>query len=229
MGDAYTGTDNLEAMTRARRYNASLVDLAVRNMPRQGRCLDFGAGIGTFAAAVREAGFDVTALDPEAVHIAALEGLGLTTLGSLADVPDGTFAGVWSFNVLEHVQDDVAALRDVHRVMAPDGVLVLYLPALEWLWTSMDDKVRHYRRYTRARLRRKLAAAGFRVEHTRYADSLGVVATLLFKVLGSRKGDIDGGSVAIYDRVLFPLSRRLDPLVGRLLGKNVIAIARPTR
>lgn len=224
--DAYTGTDNLEAMERADRYNAYLVDLAARYMPRDGRCLDFGAGIGTFAARVDALGFDVTALDPEAVHATALEALGLNTLASLDDVLDETFSGVWSFNVLEHIQDDVAALRDIHRVTAPGGVVVLYLPALEWLWTSMDDKVRHYRRYTRARLARKLEAADFRVEHVRYADSLGVVATLLFKVLGSRDGDIDGDAVALYDRMIFPLSRRLDSALGRVLGKNVIAVAR---
>ena len=223
--DAYTGTDNLEAMQSARRYNAFLTDLALRSLPADGRYLDFGAGIGTFARAVARTGRDVTALDTEPDHVAVMRAEGLHAISSLDGVPDHAFDGAWSFNVLEHIGDDIGALRTVRRVIRPGGILVAYLPALPLLWTSMDDKVRHHRRYTRASLSATLAAAGFATQTCRYADSLGALVTLVYKAIGSREGDITPRSVALYDRFVFPMSHRLDALTHRLGGKNVFAIA----
>jgi len=65
------GTDNLEVMAEAKQYNRFLVSLVAENLSRNGRCLDFGAGIGTFATQVSARGFEVDALDAEPVHQAA--------------------------------------------------------------------------------------------------------------------------------------------------------------
>lgn len=228
MSDAevYTGTDNLEVMADAHRYNAYLVDLAAANLPPGGRCLDFGAGIGTFAMEIAALGFDVTAFDTEPSHVIAMRASGLHTIGSLAEAGDGAFDGAWSFNVLEHISDDVAALQGLHRVLKPGATLVVYVPALMWLWSSMDDKVEHYRRYTRADLASKLEATGFDVERCRYADSLGIAATLAYKAVGDKEGSLDRRSVRFYDSFAFPVSRFLDRAMGRVGGKNVFAIAR---
>jgi hypothetical protein len=68
---------------------------------------------------------------------------------------------------------------------------------------------------------------GFEIERAEYADSLGFFVTLLYKVIGSRAGDISSGSVRFYDRVVFPLSRLLDRVgLSRLFGKNLLAVMR---
>jgi hypothetical protein len=91
----------------------------------------------------------------------------------------------------------------------------------------MDDSVGHYRRYERQMLRQRLEAAGFEVLELRYKDSLGFLLSLLFKVLKSESGEPSARSLEIYDRWLLPISRVLDLFFSRLVGKNLLAVAKP--
>lgn len=225
---AYRGTDNLEAMQAALRYNAYLTELAVSHLPPGGRYLDFGAGIGTFTRAVAAYGRQVTALDTEPTHVDALRHQGFSAITSLDGLPDEAFDGAWSFNVLEHIQDDLSVLMDLRRVIRPGGTLVVYLPALPQLWTAMDDKVGHFRRYTRSSLSTTLRAAGFEQTTCRYADCLGALVTLAYRAIGNRNGDITRASVATYDRFVFPASKVLDQMLRGVVGKNVFAVAERT-
>lgn len=221
----YEGTDNLEVMAEAVNYNRFLVRLVTRHLRRDGTVLDFGAGIGTFAAWVREEGFSVEALDIEPEHQAAIRAAGIPAIGSLSDVADARFAGIYSLNVLEHIEDDMGVLRELFRVLEPGGSMVIYVPAFRFLFTSMDHKVGHVRRYTRKELTSKIAAAGFVVNRLRYADSAGVAATLVFKWFGNDSGDLNPAAVKAYDRIAFPISRLLDSVFGLVVGKNVYAVA----
>jgi hypothetical protein len=90
----------------------------------------------------------------------------------------------------------------------------------------MDAKVGHVRRYTRTTLLASLTAAGFTVDDVRYADSLGFLAALAFKLLARGSGELDRRAVRLYDRLVFPLSRALDVLTHRWFGKNLVLLAR---
>src|SRR5439155_18247453 len=68
-------------------------------------------------------------------------------------------------DVLEHLPDDVAVLRDLRRMLAPRGVLLLTVPAHQSLWSYFDEASNHQRRYSPRELREKLRAAGFNVEY----------------------------------------------------------------
>ncbi|MDX1735617.1 MAG: class I SAM-dependent methyltransferase [Halioglobus sp.] len=220
----YTGTDNLEVMQEAVNYNRFLCELIARHAGSASRVLDFGAGIGTFSARVKEQGFDVTCLEVDAGQAELLQTQGFEVLTSLDDCEDGTFDYVYSLNVLEHIEDDAAAVRQLYRVLRPGATALIYVPALEILFSSMDEKVGHFRRYSRPSLSRLLLDAGFELRTCRYCDSLGFPATLLYKWFGSDKGGISKLPVVLYDRVAFPVSRLLDALFGALLGKNVYAV-----
>ena len=137
------------------------------------------------------------------------------------------FDVAYSFNDFEHIDDVVQAMRDIRRALRPGGRLLAYVPALGFLFTSMDAKVGHVRRYTRASLVAAMRAAQFTVDESRYADVAGVPATLAYKWFGKRDGSIDEQALIAYDRVLFPISRALDRVTDRVLGKNVWAIGRP--
>jgi hypothetical protein len=93
------------------------------------------------------------------------------------------------------------------------------------LWTSVDDKIKHKRRYRRGDLERLARSAGLSVQENRYADSLGFFATLSFKVFGHKKADLSARAIALYDRYLVPPSRALDSLLGGFFGKNVYIVA----
>lgn len=226
MSGAYGGTENLETLRDARNYNAWLAGLVLEALPASGRLLDFGAGIGVFAESVRGAGREVEAVEPEPVHARRLGEVGLTCHPSLKVLPSGVFSGAYTLNVLEHIEDDVAALQEVRRVLRPGAPLLVYVPALPILFSAMDRRVGHHRRYRMGGLRSALEAAGFTVASIRYADVLGVPAALVYRLVGPTDGSLNPVGVRLYDRLLFPVSRRVDRLTSRLLGKNLIAIAR---
>jgi hypothetical protein len=128
-------------------------------------------------------------------------------------------------NVLEHIDDDEAALRSLHAKLTDRGKLLIYVPAFQLLYTSMDAKVGHVRRYTRGMLMARVSAAGFQIERVAYADSIGFLATLTFKIIGNKNGDVSLAALKLYDRAIFPLSRALDLVARRWFGKNLLLIA----
>lgn len=99
----------------------------------------------------------------------------------------------------------------------------MYVPAFHCLWSTLDDKVCHYRRYTKKTLR-TLVQSKFSIDKLLYADSLGVIAGLTFRLLGKDSSSLTAKSIAWYDKWIFPLSRVLDILFDRFLGKNVFVI-----
>jgi SAM-dependent methyltransferase len=222
----YTGIENLEVMKEAVNYNRYLLDLVRQHAGSATRIVDFGAGSGTFAAPCTAVGFDVTAVEPDEALRASLQRLGVSAVAAAAALPDRTFHYAYSLNVLEHIQEDVDALRTLREKLVPGARLLVYVPAFPLLHTSMDARVGHIRRYTRTSLCTSIAAAGFEIEQARYADSLGFPATLIFKLLDSGRGNINRTMLRLYDRLVFPLSATLDALTHRWFGKNVFVVGR---
>jgi len=227
--DAYTGTENLEVMKEAVNYNRMLVDVVKTHARRGERVLDFGAGVGTFALPMQRDGYAVECVELDDAQRATLAAQGLTVHRTLEGIRDGSVDFVYTLNVLEHIDDDVGALRDIGRTLRDDGRLLVYVPAFPVLFTRMDQRVGHLRRYRRHDLRAKVDAAGFDVLRNDYVDSLGFLATLVYRMTGSRSGAIDRGALRAYDRYVFPMSRRLDLALRHVIGKNLLLIARKRR
>jgi SAM-dependent methyltransferase len=216
---------NLETMAEAKRYNAFLADSITAAAGSSRRLLDFGAGSGTFADTLRSPGRQITCVEAEPRLLARLRDKGFEAHADLQNFPAGTVDFAYTLNVLEHIDDDVAALRDIGKALKPGGRLFIYVPAFMILFTSMDRKVHHLRRYRRNELIRRVRAGGFSVERAEYVDSIGFAATLLYRLIGSSSGDINVAHLKLYDRFVFPLSRMVDRITNRLFGKNVLLIA----
>lgn len=216
----YTGAGNLEVMEEAVRYNDFLLGLILPLA--SGRVVDFGAGSGTFATKLRERNISIQCVEPDAALRRELEAKGLRAHPSVEELAGESIDLVYSLNVLEHIEDDAAALAGLRRVLKPGGRLLLYVPAFMVLYSAMDRRIGHVRRYTKSTLVDVVRGAGFRIDEVRYADSLGFLAALAFKALGPRSGELNIRSVRLYDRYLFPLSRALDVLLHPVIGKNLI-------
>ena len=227
MTTAYSGVVNLEVMAEAVRYNQFLLGQIRSRLPGDNApVMDFGAGSGTFAVPLHEAGVPITCVEPDEGLRQRLSASGLAVVPDVDDLQPQTFSFIYSLNVLEHIYNDQAVLERLRGLLVPNGVLLLYVPAFQSLYSSMDRKVGHFRRYRRPELMRLLTSAGYVVEHARYVDSIGFLAALAYRWLGRDDGTINRTALMLYDRWLFPVSVALDHLAGRWFGKNVIAIAK---
>lgn len=154
--------------------------------PNGSRVLDAGCGSGgNMAMLARFGAVEGVEYDATARDIAAARGVGPVRPGALPDgleVPDSAFGLIGLFDVLEHVEQDVASLKALGTKLATGGRLVVSVPALPWLWSEHDVTHHHFRRYTKATLRGAIEEAGLRVEGCGYFN------TLLFPVALAQRG-----------------------------------------
>ena len=139
--ETYSGVDNLEVLAEAIRYNRFLVDQVVREARGHRRALDFGAGTGSLSTQVRDRGFNVSCVEADPGLRARLEQQGFECHSGFEEIGDESLDYIYSLNVLEHIEDDRAALRTLHSKLRPGGRLFLYVPAFPILYSSMDEKV----------------------------------------------------------------------------------------
>jgi SAM-dependent methyltransferase len=225
----YNGRDNLQIMRAARNYNRYLLDLVLVQARNNEILVDFGAGSGTFALPVAAAGYHLVCVETDPLLCENLSGHGLKVVNSLEMLEDGSIDYLYTLNVLEHIENDDEVIKLWLKKLRPGGRLLVFVPAFQVLFSSMDQKVGHYRRYTKRMLCGKLKQAGFQVAEARYADSLGYLATLIFKAFDNGEGSINPRMLKIYDRCAFPVSRMLDSVFSSFVGKNVYACAVKSR
>ncbi|NKX86713.1 class I SAM-dependent methyltransferase [Nocardia coubleae] len=225
---AYTGCDNLEVMAEAINYNKFLLDCVEKHVTTTDlRVLDFGAGQGTYADLLAEREIFPECLEPDPDLQKVLLAKGYKVVDCDTEPPEAEKYGlIYSFNVFEHIKNDQEAAEHLASLLRPGGTMVIYVPALEMLFSSMDVKVEHYRRYRRTQLNRILRNAGLEVVDSRYCDPIGFFATMAYKLLGNDDGSINVRALKLYDQVVFPLSKALQSVTGKLFGKNVLVVAR---
>jgi SAM-dependent methyltransferase len=221
----YSGTENLEVMDDAVNYNAYLSRLVRSYALSTDRILDFGAGIGTFSLPLKREGFNVSCVESDPRQLQRVTENGVPGFSDLSAVPDETYDYIFTLNVLEHIEDDHAALRDLAKKLKPGGRLMIYVPAFQVLFSSMDRAVGHYRRYRLTDLSKKVSSAGLEVKEARYVDSVGFIASLVFKYIGSKDGSLNRNAVILFDRLAFPVSLLLDLATKKLFGKNLLTVA----
>ena len=131
---------------------------------RPGTALDVGAAGGGNTRVLRRLGWNAIALEygPEGAQVAHDRGLP-TLRGDATALPvaDASLDLVVAFDVLEHLDDDDAAVREVRRVLRPGGRYLVAVPCDPRLWSAHDEAVGHVRRYTRATLSALLVRGGF--------------------------------------------------------------------
>ncbi|HEU0036491.1 MAG TPA: methyltransferase domain-containing protein [Kofleriaceae bacterium] len=206
----------------------------------RGRVLEVGAGVGTLSARYRDAARSLVLLEPASNLIDALaarfgDDPGVVVLGkplgdaiAAGELSDRSFDAIVLVNVLEHVDDDVGMLHALHRLLVPGGALLLFVPALPWIFGSLDTLVGHRRRYVKAELRARVEAAGFAIDELRYFDALGVLPWYVTgRVLKARA--FSERAARMYDTVGVPVGAWVEHRVAPPLGKNLLCIAHRSR
>lgn len=170
---------------RGRRFIAStLFRQYVGGARKSGSFLDVGCGTGEGAFVVENAG-QLIGVDEshEALALARDKGYAALYEGTAGQLPfsDVLFHGALALDVLEHLEDDSAALEECARVLLPRGVLFLTVPAYPWLWSGHDEVFGHKRRYLKNDLVKKVEEAGFEILFASYYVTLLFPAIALFR------------------------------------------------
>jgi SAM-dependent methyltransferase len=203
--------------------------------PRRVRLLELGCGSGNVLASLSEFG-EAVGMDGHGDLVAAARAAGLDVrAGHLPDdlgVPQGWADVVLLLDVIEHVDDDLATLRAARTSVGEGGLLVLTVPAYQWLWSGHDEVLGHRRRYTAAELRAAVERAGFTVLRVSYFNTLLfpllLAARAAKRLRGDRGHDLRHPAAPInwlLERV-FAFERHLVPRVRLPFGSSLLLIGR---
>lgn len=148
--------------------------------------LDIGCGTGLVLEALRAYGHPV-GIDFSRLAMAYCVKRGIERLvcGRVETLPfgDGTFDLLLALDLLEHIDDDAALLRELWRVCRPGGRLLISVPAYPFLWSEHDEALHHYRRYTRAALRQLIRATDFEIVRFTHAITLMLPPIAAFRLI----------------------------------------------
>lgn len=200
-----------------RRIIKSFVEEAIVGLAlpeRSARILDVGCGTGGNLELLSRFG-DVEGVDisEEALAFCRTRGLAKVRRGAAERLPyeDRSFDLVTALDVVEHLDDDLAGLREMRRVLRPGGRVLLFVPAFMFLWGVQDDVSHHRRRYRLPQLRSVVEAAGFEVERMSYANITFFAPILLGRQLmraaGLRPASENNVNISALNKIL-----------GRVLG-----------
>ena len=160
--------------------------IAGLRLPPSPRILDAGCGSGrNMVELARQGTVTGVELSSTSVSLARDRGAGEVIEGSVLEMPfaDDSFDLAVSLDVIEHLEDDLGALRELRRVVAPGGSLLVTVPAYQWLWSGHDEINHHHRRYTRRSLQRVAEQAGWEQTRTTYFNSLLLPVAILLRAL----------------------------------------------
>lgn len=195
------------------------------HVPAGARVLDVGSADGPSVAWLGErvaVDLDPRGLRPGGI-CAAIETL---------PFPDDRFDVVCAFDVVEHCKDEALALSELRRVARPGGVVLLAVPAYQWMWSDFDVRAGHYRRYTRPRLRRATEAVGLKVERATYVFAATLPFFFAARLLTKWKrgvGDRVQPLPSLVERLLLAVARIDETLLHRWnlpAGSSVVLLAR---
>lgn len=206
-------------------------------LPKHARILEIGCGTGHNLPMLAQFGtVDAIEIDPAARGIASQrlgKPVGEAPLPGLPGVPDSHYDLIAVLDVVEHIEDDVAALRAMRARLAPGGKILITVPAHQWMWSAHDVVNHHHRRYSKATLEKAIEAAGLRPRKLGYFNSLlfplAAGARLAGRITGRDDSD-DSPPPPLVNKLFEGIFRLERHLIGRLPmppGVSIVTLAEP--
>jgi 2-polyprenyl-3-methyl-5-hydroxy-6-metoxy-1,4-benzoquinol methylase len=233
--DDEVGRKTLELISNADSFNRWMFDTIKPFL--NGKVLEIGSGIGNISEFLLRDGFECYLSDKREDYCETLRarfGENPLTMGvgpiDLVDVDFesryrqhlGRYDTVFALNVIEHIHDDVLALRNCHKMLKGGGRLLVLVPSYQILYNRFDSCLGHYRRYTAATMAQVFRDAGFEVAHTRYFNFVGIFGWILSGGI-LRYDTIPEGQMRIF-KVLVPMVRMIDRLLLNSVGLSTIVV-----
>jgi SAM-dependent methyltransferase len=235
--DRMAAHDSTHWWYRARRE--ILADYLTRygGLPDKARILEIGCGTGhNLPMLARFGEVEAIEIDPAAREIASERlgrPVGAAPLPALPDVPRGAFDLVAVLDVVEHIEDDVAALQAMKALLRPGGKVLIAVPAHQWMWSAHDEVNHHHRRYSKKTLAAAIGKAGLRPTRLTYFNSLLFPLAAAARVAGrltGRDDSDDSPPPPAINKLFETIFRWERHMVGRVPmspGVSIVTLAEP--
>lgn len=233
--DRMAAHDSTHWWYRARREILSDYLKRFGNLPKDARLLEIGCGTGhNLPMLARFGQVEAIEIDPAARAIAS-ERLGRPVgdapLPELPGIERDAYDLIAVLDVIEHIADDVAALKAMAECLKPTGKILIAVPAHQWMWSAHDVVNHHHRRYSKATLACAIAAAGLKHNGLRWFNSLLFPLAAASRIAGRLTGKDDSddspppGPVNALFEGIFGLERHLVGRVPLTPGVSIVTLA----
>jgi 2-polyprenyl-3-methyl-5-hydroxy-6-metoxy-1,4-benzoquinol methylase len=226
------GWETLDAIAKADKFNRWMYETIKPYC--HGSILEIGSGIGNISKYFIEDKADITLSDIRPVYCDVLRKqfpqakdvieLNLThpSFDSEYAAQIDTHDTVFALNVVEHIEDDVLAIRNCEKLLKKGGNLVILVPAYQSLYNRFDRELEHFRRYNRKKLNSIFANNGFQVKHSQYFNFMGIPGWYVSGKI-QRNKTIPESQMSLYNKFV-PVFRLIDRCLFNSIGLSVITV-----
>ncbi len=230
-----SGFETLEAFSGASAINRWLYEKISGYV--HGKVLEIGSGIGNISSFILRSQPDVSLSDlrPEYCHLLEkkfssdphLRGvyeLDLSEINfeSVHEELLGKFDTVIALNVIEHIENDSLAIRNARSLLGNEGMLIVLVPAGQWLYNQLDKELGHFKRYTKNELNNLMKSAGFKIADSRFFNAAAILGWWFSgKIL--REKTISPAKLNLFNH-LVPLFRITEWIAAPFTGISVISV-----
>jgi SAM-dependent methyltransferase len=227
------GLHTLEVIAQADRFNKWMYDEFKHQL--KGEILEIGSGIGNISQLVIEEGRSITLSDYNDEYCESLrkkfsqhrnvrEVIRIDLLDpdfeDIYSVYKEKFDSIFLLNVIEHIQDDLAAVKNCNFLLRSGGHLILLAPAYSWLYCTFDKQLGHYRRYSIKQLKDLLKKSAFRILKGDHFNFTGIAGWFLFGKIMNKKM-LGSGEMSAFNKIV-PLAKAVDKILRRSTGLSII-------
>lgn len=227
-----SGSKTLESMSQAIWYNRWT--LAKFSKYLNGQILEVGCGIGNFTKFLIKYG-QVTAIDINKDYIRqAKKNVADEARIGFGDIEKGKyffetkeFNTTVCINVLEHIKNDEQALKNIYKLLASDGVLIVLVPAHSFLFNFIDQSIGHLRRYEKDRLLNIIGNCGFEILKARRLNFIGSIGWYIAGKFFKDK-QINENKITLFN-LISPIFLLEENVFEPLIGTSILVVARKVK
>ena len=235
--DDVIGRETLEIISEADSFNQWMYDQIKPFI--KGRVVEIGSGIGNISQFLIDQNYDTLLSDFNPYYLDILRQkfannenfLGAQKIDLVHPSFEeeyaafiGTFDTLITLNVVEHIENDLLALQNCKKLLRENGHLIVLVPSFNFLFSKMDEKLGHFRRYTRKKLSHLAKEGGFQIQHAQYFNFAGIFAWFISAKL--MNNDQIGSSNMKLFNTLVPVFKLADRFVGKSIGLSTIVVGK---
>lgn len=230
----YSGHENLTTMAESHNFNEWMYQEILPGL--KGDILEIGSGLGVFSEKIIKDFPDslITLSEISNEYVKDLKNkfsqknvtifeLDLNKKEDYEKIGHNKFDSIFALNVLEHVEHDTFALKQLYQMLKPNGNLIILVPGHKFLYNVIDRQVAHFRRYTKKELTQKINSSNFKILKIFQFNVLGILG---WYVNGNilKKSSVNSSATKIFDKIV-PIEKIIEKIFAKKIGLSIICFA----